>query len=84
MTVRDSSTLKMNEPGKTESGKTESSNTESSNTESGNIKSGNNQSGNSQNFLMQIRNIFVTLGLKILGFLRLKYIFEADIIKGWC
>ena len=37
---------------------------------------------NLQNFLRQIRKIFVTLGLKILRFARLKVIFEADIIKG--
>ena len=31
--------------------------------------------GNSQNFLRQIRKIFVTLGLKILGLCRLKVYF---------
>ena len=40
------------------------------------------QGGNSQNFLRQILNIFVTLGLNILRFLRLKVVFKADIIKG--
>ena len=38
------------------------------------------QGGNSQNFLRKIRKIFVTLGLKILGLIRLKVYFEADII----
>jgi len=37
--------------------------------------------GNSQNFLSIIVRFFVTLGLKILRFLRLKVVFEADIIK---
>ena len=59
MTVRDSSTLKMNEPGKTESGKTESSNTESSNTESGNIKSGNTQFDNTKQKLFRFSYISV-------------------------
>ena len=40
------------------------------------------QGGNSQNFLKQFLKIFITLGLKILGLVRLKVIFEADIIKG--
>ena len=33
------------------------------------------QGGNSQNFLRQILKIFVTLGLKILGLLRLEVYF---------
>ena len=42
------------------------------------------QGGNSQNFLRQILRIFVTLGLKILGLIRLKvYLkqisFKADV-----
>jgi len=40
--------------------------------------------GNSQNFLHKFGGFFVTLGLKILRFLRLKVLFEADIINGWC
>ena len=40
--------------------------------------------GNSQTFLKQILKISVTLGLNILRFLRLKVVFKADIIKGWC
>jgi len=32
--------------------------------------------------LMQIRKIFVNLGLNILRLFRLKVLFEADIIKG--
>jgi hypothetical protein len=33
-----------------------------------------------QNFFSQIRKIFVTLGLNILRFLRLKVLYEANII----
>ena len=40
--------------------------------------------GNSQNFLKRILKIFVTLGLKILIVLRLKQVFETDILKCWC
>jgi len=39
---------------------------------------------NSQNFLGKFVRFFVTLGLKILRLFRLKVLFEADIIKGWC
>ncbi len=38
--------------------------------------------GDSQNFLNKFVRFFVTLGLKILRLLRLKVLFEADIIKG--
>jgi hypothetical protein len=41
------------------------------------------QGGNSQNFLeANLKDFFVTLGLKFLRLFRLKVIFEADIIKG--
>jgi len=36
----------------------------------------------SQNFLGKFVRVFVTLGLKILRFFRLKVLFEGDIIKG--
>ncbi len=36
---------------------------------------------NSQNFFSQICKIFVTLGLKILGFLRLKVFFKQITLK---
>jgi len=42
------------------------------------------QGGDSQNFLRKFVRFFVTLGLKILRLLRLKVLFEADIIKGQC
>jgi len=37
--------------------------------------------GNSQNFLQKFVRFFVTLGIKILRLIRLKVLFEADIIK---
>ncbi len=40
--------------------------------------------GDSQNFLRKFLIFFVTLGLKILRLFWLKFLFEADIIKGWC
>jgi hypothetical protein len=40
--------------------------------------------GNSQNFLSKFVTFLVFLGLKILRFLRLKVVFEADIIKRLC
>jgi len=39
------------------------------------------QGGNSQNFLLKFIRFFLTLSLKILILLRLKVVFEADIIK---
>jgi len=36
-----------------------------------------------QNFVDKFVRFFVTLGLKILRFIRLKVLFEADINKGW-
>jgi len=41
-------------------------------------------SGNSQNFLCKFVRFFVSLGLKIVILLRLKVVFEADIIKKQC
>jgi hypothetical protein len=40
------------------------------------------QGQESQNFLMQICKIFLTLGLKIFIFSRLKEVFEADSLKN--
>jgi hypothetical protein len=40
------------------------------------------EGGHSQNFSQKFVRFFVTLGLKILIFFRLKELFEADIIKG--
>jgi hypothetical protein len=37
--------------------------------------------GDSQNFLFKFVRFFVSLGLKILRFFRLKVLFEAEIIK---
>jgi len=37
--------------------------------------------GNLQNFLSKFLRFYLTLGLKILRLLRLKVVFEADIIK---
>jgi hypothetical protein len=42
------------------------------------------QGGDSKNFLWKFVRFFITLGLKILRLSRLKVVFEADIIKGWC
>jgi len=42
------------------------------------------QGQNLQNFLGKFVRFFVTLGLKILRLLRLKVLFEANIIKGQC
>jgi len=41
-----------------------------------------NLGGDSQNFLRKFVRFFLTLGLKILRFLSLKIVIEADIIKG--
>jgi hypothetical protein len=38
----------------------------------------------SQNVLSQVHTIFVTLGPNILKFLRLKSVFEANIIRRGC
>jgi len=38
--------------------------------------------GDSKNFLRKFVQFLVTLGLKIMRLLRLKVVFEADIIKG--
>jgi len=40
--------------------------------------------GNLQKFLSKFVRFFITLGLKIFILLRLKVVFEADIIKRWC
>jgi hypothetical protein len=40
--------------------------------------------GDSKNFLCKLLRFFVTLGLNILRLFKLKVLFEADIIKGWC
>jgi hypothetical protein len=45
------------------------------------IKTINNQSGDSQNILQKFVRFFLTLSLEILILLRLKVVFEADIIK---
>jgi hypothetical protein len=42
---------------------------------------GKTQGGDSQNFLQKFVRFFLTLSLKILILLRLKVVFEADIIK---
>jgi len=39
------------------------------------------QGGDSKNYLKKILNIFVNLGLKILILLRLREVFETDIIQ---
>jgi len=41
-------------------------------------------SGNSQNFLVDFLRFFVSLVLKILRLIRLKVLFEANIIEGSC
>jgi len=40
--------------------------------------------GDSQKVLGKFVRLFGTLGPKILRLLRLKVLFEAEIIKGWC
>jgi len=40
--------------------------------------------GDSQNFLRKFVRFFIILSLKILRLCRLKVLFEADVIKGWC
>jgi len=42
------------------------------------------QGTDSQNFLGKFVRYLVILGLKILRLFRLKVLFEANIIKGWC
>jgi hypothetical protein len=39
---------------------------------------------NSQNFLRQIRETYLNLGLKILRFLKLIIAFEVDIVRVFC